>query len=103
MKKHVSLFLALLLIFSVLFAFPVEAAQPEQIQTDQPYEKIDTDSICDQVSAPRATELDVPSNRTALAGGAGNEITASCSHTYKNLQYNASQHKKVCTKCGYTT
>lgn len=103
MKKHVSPFLALLMLFSALFALPAEAAQLEQIQNEQSYDSTDVDSIRSQVSAPRTTDLDVPSNRTVLAGGIGNEITAACSHTYKNLQYNASQHKKVCTKCGYTT
>ena len=103
MKKHITLFLALFMLVSVFFTMPVEAAQLDQIQTEQSHDSICKDFVCGQISAPRVTDMDVPSSRTVLAAKTGNETTAVCSHTFKPLQHNSSLHKKVCTKCDYTT
>lgn len=101
MKKHVSLFLALLLIFSVLFAFPVEAAQPEQNGTEQNSDCIRENSICELFGAPRATDMNMAGNSVVLTHGVGDAVNA-CSHVYTYSNYSSILHKKTCTKCGYS-
>lgn len=96
MKKHVSLFLALLMIFSVLFAFPVEAAQSQNVQAAQSVVSVTVSEHC---AAPRVTDPETGINGSVVPPNPGDN----CSHTYKTVQNNASNHKRVCTKCGYTT
>ena len=77
MKKHVSLFLALILVFSAFFAVPVEAAKAEP----NPRAELRAAGVC--VHGPAD----------------GSRV---CKHSYQTRPYNGSQHKRVCTKCGYT-
>lgn len=91
MKKHLSLFLALLLLFSALLAFPAEAVQPEQTK-----DIALTPSVHKEGEAPRATDLYAAGDSAMYVPG-----NDSCSHTYKIMQYSSTKHKKYCTKCGY--
>ena len=91
MKKHLSLFLALLLLFSALLAFPAEAVQPEQAK-----DIALTPSVHKEGEAPRATDLYAAGDSAMYVPG-----DDSCSHTYKIVQYSSTKHKKYCTKCGY--
>lgn len=91
MKKHLSLFLALLLLFSALLAFPAEAVQPEPMQEDTMV------STRQEIQAPRATDLYGTGDSVMVVPG-----DSSCSHIYKYTPRSASLHGKCCTKCGYT-
>lgn len=102
MKKHLSLFLALLLLVSVFFALPVEAAQPEKMETEQANVNFAAATVCLQTGAPRVTDPAMDGNAAVFAAGAGSEITAKCTHTYKTVQYDSIRHRRVCTKCNYS-
>lgn len=94
MKKHVSLFLALLLLFSALLAFPAEA-----VQTEQTKDYALTLSDNQEVQAPRATDLYSAGDSVMYVPGNND----SCSHpSYRYEKWNSSRHKRICTKCGYT-
>lgn len=92
MKKHVSLFLALLMMFSALFALPAEAAQ---IQDEQTNDNTHIASLSERFAAPRATDPDVGTNAVVIPGTGGG-----CAHTYNTVRYNGNYHKRVCRKCG---
>ncbi len=93
MKKHLSLFLALLLLFSALLAFPAEAVQPEQTKDISL-----TPSTREGEEAPRATDLYSAGDSTM-----GSTDPGFCYHSYKIVNYgNGTYHKKVCNKCGNT-
>ena len=97
MKKHVSLFLALLMVVSMFFAFPAEAEALEQTRMEQ-------SQIHEYGHVPSVTNLyDVKTTSTGAAGTGNNvNVFNGCVHTFRLVQYNSSQHKKVCTKCGYS-
>ena len=102
MKKHLSLFLALLLLFSVFFALPVEAAQSEKMKTEQANVNFAAATVCLQSGAPRVTDPVMAGNTAVFATGSGSEITAKCTHTYRTVQYDSIRHRRVCTKCNYS-
>lgn len=94
MKKHLSLFLALLLLFSALLAFPAEAVQPEPMQEDTM-----TVSTRQEIQAPRATDLyGTGDSINQYEGGPGPEP---CTHRYVLYsRYNtATTHTYICSKC----
>lgn len=97
MKKHVSLFLALLMVVSMFFAFPAEAEALEQTRMEQP-------QIHEYGHVPSVTNLYDAKTTSTGAAGTGNNVNVfnGCVHTFRLVQYNSSQHKKVCTKCGYS-
>ena len=97
MKKHVSLFLGLLMVVSMFFAFPAEAEALEQARMEQP-------QIHEYGHVPSVTNLYDAKTTSTGAAGTGNNVNVfnGCVHTFRLVQYNSSQHKKVCTKCGYS-
>ncbi len=94
MKKLVSLFLALLMMCSVLFAIPAEVNAA--FVKEQAEESAKAPCACGEA------HLHEPGDSTMGAVTPGGGSTRPCSHTYKTVQYNASYHKRVCTKCGYS-
>lgn len=92
MKKHVSLFLALLLMFSVLFAIPVEAASPEGGRTEEI--SVSADSLSGQ--APVCAE-------PIAAGTQGAVTPGNCtSHVFRCAGPWGSGHRMICVNCGKT-
>ena len=102
MKKRVSLFLALLMVFSVLFATSAEAAQIEPTVDVQSEILTSVVTARKEVNAPCVTDLDQPGDSTMGAVTPGGGTTPPCTHKYRTDPYSASQHKRTCTKCGYS-
>ena len=103
MKRHVSLMLALVMLFSVIFALPVEAAKTETGLSEERYVRERDEHDCECGDEHCGTEL--PEAGTASASvGAPDEQNAPkfCIHSFKNQNcYNSSVHMRVCKKCGY--
>lgn len=97
MKKHVSLFLALLMVVSALFAVPVEAKQLKQTNNEQQQALTLKNTEMNKETAPCVTDSDIGTNAVVTPG-----IGGGCAHTYKTVSYTASSHTRRCTKCGYT-
>lgn len=103
MKKHVSLFLALLILVSVFFAVPAEAAEREQTKMEQPQVCVMSAPSAKE-EAPSVTNLSQPSKDSENASGSGSAINASsaCNHVYgRPISAGTQQHKRICTKCGH--
>ena len=122
MKKRVSLFLALLMVFSVLFATSAEAARIKPTVDEQSQNPASAVTVREEVKAPCVTDLDQPGDFTMGTAGCShsswgfvpangsyhNKICNLCGNILARSTHNFSYvycvtyHKKVCGKCGYT-
>ena len=102
MKKRASLFLALLMVFSVLFATSAEAARIKPTVDEQTQNSASAVTVREEVEAPRVTDPDQPGDSAMGAVTPGGGTTPPCSHKYRTDPYSTSKHKRTCTKCGYS-
>ena len=104
MKKLISAFLAVLMVVSLFFAFPAQAAQLKktEMELQSVYQKEET--VCaDQKASETANLGGAQAADAPRAAGTGEETAKACNHTFRAPQYySGNLHKRVCSKCGYT-